>query len=135
MRTWVYNRIKGLSLPSAFGTPPRIISAGTVETSPTKPFLLLSFGVEQPPLGAVAEMRVQNIPFTVWCHDLPGTFLDIDDATYVLKAQLPMVDGVRVGNMSVYNVKWEETGEDAFDDFFKTNTRPIRFSMMTRRAG
>lgn len=136
MRTWVYNRIRGLSgIPAAFGSPPRVLSSGNDDTNPVKPFLLVSFGVEQPPLGSVAEMRVQRIPFTVYPHDIPGSMLNIDDAAVALKNGLPMNSGVVVGGMSVYNLEWEETGEDGYDDHFSTNTRPVRFWMMTRRAG
>jgi hypothetical protein len=138
MRAWVYNRIKAItSIPTAFGEAAnmRILSSGSGNENPVKPFLLVSFGVEQPPLGSVAEMRVQAIPFTVWVHDAPGSMLNIDDAAVALKNNLPTPDGQRVGGMSLYNLEWVETGEDAYDDFFGTNTRPVRFTMMTRRAG
>lgn len=135
MRTWVYNRIRGLSLPPEFGTPPRVLSSGNDQTNPVKPFLLVSFGVEAPPLGAPAAERTQRIPFTVYPHDVPGSMLHIDDAAVALKNQLPMLDGVVVGGMSLYNLTWEETGQDGYDDHFGTNTRPVRFWMMTRRAG
>jgi hypothetical protein len=137
MRAWVFNRIKALgTIPAAYGTGAgmRVISSGSGLENPAKPFLLVSFGVEGKPLGATPEMRVQQVPFTVWVHDAPGSMLVIDDAAVALKNGLPTEDGLVVGNMSVYNLRWEETGEDVFDDFFHTNTRPVRFSMMTRKA-
>lgn len=133
MRTWLYNRIKAIGgFPAGMGT--RVSSAGAAE-NPIKPFMRVAMGVEQPPLGASPEERTQNIPFTVYCHDAPGSFLNIDDAAKLLKENLPTEDGAVVGNMSVYRIKWEETGEDGFDDHFGTIVRPVRFSMMTRRAG
>lgn len=137
MRTWVYNRIKAASgIPAAFGTGAamRVISSGASE-NPAKPFLIVQFQVEEPPFGAIAEERTQQVPFTVWVHDEPGSMVRIDDACVALKNGLPMDGGVVVGGMSVYRVKWEATGEDAYDDHYGTNTRPVRFSMMTRRAG
>jgi hypothetical protein len=90
-------------------------------------------GIEQPPLGMPMEARAQSIPFTVWVHDEPGSMLNIDDAAVALKDNLPIADGAVVGGMSVYEVRWSETGEDSYDDHYKTNCRPVRFSMMTRR--
>lgn len=137
MRTWIFNRIRNLSgIPNAFGVgnDMRVISSGAAD-NPDSPFMIVSMGVEAPPLGATAEMRVQSIPFTVWVHDVPGSMLQIDEAAVALKNGLPTEDGVVAGGMSVYNVKWEDTGQDAYDDHYHTNTRPVRFSMMTRRAG
>ncbi len=137
MRTWVYNRIKGLpGIPNEYGVGAamRVISSGAA-SSPEKPFLLVQFGVEQPPLEATAEMRVAWIPFTVWVHDKPGSMIHIDDAAVALKKGLPTPDGQKVGNMSLYELRWVETGEDTYDDHFMTNTRPVRFTMMTRSAG
>jgi hypothetical protein len=137
MRAWIYNRIKGIgAMPAAFGAGAamRVISSGSAD-NPVKPFMVVQMGVEDPPVNSSAEERTQNIPFTVWVHDAPGSMLNIDDAAVALKNGLPTVDGAVVGGMSVYRVKWEATGEDAYDDHYHTNTRPVRFSMMTRRAG
>jgi hypothetical protein len=136
MRTWIYNRIKAIAaMPAAFGvgSAMRVISSGSNST-PAKPFLIVQFGVEDSPLGSVAEERTQEIRFTVWVHDAPGSMLAIDDACVALKNGLPTEDGAVVGGMSVYRLKWEATGEDVYDDHYATNTRPVRFSMMTRRA-
>lgn len=133
MRTWIYNRVKGLdALPAAFKADGKIISSGSAD-SPVAPFLMVNMNVEQPIPGMPAEMRVQEIPFTIWVHDTPGSMLNIDDAAIALKSGLPTVDGLVVGNLSVFEVRWTETGEDAYDDHFKTNCRPVRFSMTTRR--
>jgi hypothetical protein len=134
MRTYVYNRIMGLALPSVFGSPARVISSGSSEDNPLKPFLIVQFDIEVKPLGMPASARTSRVPFTVWVHDEPGTMLNIDEAAFILKNDLPTLDGAKVGNMSHYGIEWEEIGQDAFDDHFKTNTRPVRFWMMTRRA-
>lgn len=132
MRTWIYNRVNDMpGLPSHFDTAP-VISSGAAD-NPTAPFLLVSMAVEQPPLGSTAEMRVQSIPFTVWVHDKPGSMVAIDAATVAVKNDLPTEDGFMIGGLSVYRVKWEETGQDSYDDHFGTNCRPVRFSAMTRR--
>ena len=128
MRTWLYNRIKGLAgMPAGIA----VISSGAAD-NPVAPFVIVQMGVEEPPLGAIAEERTQQIPFTVWVHDRPGSMISIDDICVALKDGLP-VEGIVVGNMSIYRLKWESTGQDAYDDHYKTNTRPVRFSMMTRR--
>lgn len=133
MRVWIYNRIKSLALPAGMGD--RVLSSGSDQDNPIKPFLIVSMGIEQKPLGTTAEMRVVRLPFTVWVHDEPGSMLHIDDGARVLETGLPTPDGQRVGNASFYNIEWEETGADAFDDHFGTNTRPVRFVMVMRRAG
>ena len=132
MRSYLYNRISGIM---AGNVPWTILSSGAVD-NPGTPFMILSMGVEQPPLNSSPEERTQIIPFDVWVHDKPGTMVDnIDEGCRVLKAYLPTEDGVLVGNMSVYRIKWEETSNDLFDDQYGTNTRRISFSMMTRRSG
>lgn len=132
MRTWLYNRIRALAgFPG--GMVDRVISSGAAE-NPVKPFMVLTMGLEDNPLvGTTPEMRVQNIPFTVWVHDTPGSMLNIDEACRILKEGMPLENGAVVGNMSIYRIKWEGTGEDAYDDHFLTNTRPVRFSMVTHR--
>lgn len=132
MRSWLYNRVKNIQNWPTYFSQDRVISSGSAD-QPVAPFLIISMGVEQPPLGLPASTRTQRIPFTVWVHDKPGSMLKIDDMAVALKDGLPTMDNLMVGGMSVYNLEWVETGADAFDDHFKTNTRPVRFTMMTRR--
>lgn len=132
MRAWLFNRITNLpNKPVSLAALTIYGSAGADQ--PAKPFLMIQMGVEQAPLGMPAESRTQEIPFTVWVHDTGASMLRIDDACVWLKNNLPMDIGVKVGSMSVYEIKWQDTGQDGYDDFFKTNTRPVRFTMMTRR--
>lgn len=131
MRTWLYNRVKGLALPAGFD-PEDVLSSGAA-SNPTPPFLMLSMGVEQPPLGSVPEEATQRVPFTIWVHDRPGSMVKIDDVCVALKNGIATMDNFMIGNLSVYEVRWLEIGEDAYDDHFKTNTRPVRFAAMTRR--
>lgn len=131
MRTWIYNRIKAIAtLPG--GMKDRIISSGSAD-NPTPPFIVVSMGVEQPVPGMPTSSRTQTIPFTVWVHDAPGSMLNIDDAAVQLKNVLPTADGAQAGGMSVFECKWTDTGEDAYDDHYNTNTRPVRFVLTTRR--
>lgn len=129
MRAWIVNRIKALPLPGTMAT--RVY---TNITSPTKPFILVTMGIESTVLGMPVEARVQTIPFTVWIHDVPGSYVNIDDSALVLKNQLPTEQNFVIGGLSVYRIAWEETGQDAFDDHFGTNTRPVRFTAMTKHA-
>lgn len=132
MRAWIFNRIKALNnKPASANALTYYSSAGA--SSPVGPFVLISMGTEVPPLGLPAESRTQLVPFTVWVHDSGESMLRIDEIAQWLKAELPTEVGFKVGNLSVYNIKWESTGDDAYDDHFRTNTRPVRFSMMTRR--
>lgn len=130
MRAWIYNRIKALDLP--VDMEDRVISSGAAD-NPGVPFIAVAMGTEVPVLGMPAEARVQEIPVDIWVHDEPGSMLHIDDACVVLKNNLPTEDGVVVGNMSVLNLRWEETSSDAYDDHYGTNTRRISFRMTTRR--
>ena len=134
MRAWVYNRVLNLGWPTSWANVggKRVISSGSAD-QPKKPFLLVSMGVEQPPLGMPASSKTQSIPFTVWVHDEPGSMVRIDDMAMLVKAELPTNVPFKIGNLSVYEVRWVETGDDAYDDHFMTNARPVRFSAMTRR--
>ena len=133
MRTWLYNRIANLpGLADEFKAADHILSSGAAD-SPGAPFLMITMGSETPPLGLPRSAGAQDVPFTIWVHDEPGSMVRIDDACVALKDGVPSDDGFMVGAMSVYGVKWEGTGDDSFDDHFGTNCRPVRFSMMTRR--
>lgn len=132
MRAWIFNRINNLpNKPTSAASLSVYGSAGAEQ--PVAPFALVSMGMEIPPLGMPAESRTQLIPFTVWVHDLGSSMVRIDEVAVWLKNELPTQVGFKVGNMSIFEIKWEDTGGDVFDDHFKTNTRPVRFSMMTRR--
>lgn len=131
MRTWLYNRIKAIdALPQGFKD--RLISSGDAD-NPSAPFAIVQMGVEQPVLGMPTSAGAMTIPFTVWLHDEPGSMLSIDDGAVALKDGLPVPNGAVVGGLSLYEVKWVGTGEDAFDDHYGTNTRPVRFEMTARR--
>lgn len=137
MRTWLYNRIRNcVGLPNPYGD--QVVTTGASDpTSPsapkpgTKQFLLFAMGVEQKFLGMPAQARTQNIPFTVYVYDDPGSMLKIDDACVALKNGIPTDGGIVVGSMSVMGLTWEETGEDGFDDHYKLSVRPVRFNLVT----
>lgn len=136
MRTWLYNRVQDLlGIPASFGAANsrRVISSGAADT-PAFPFIVIQMGVEQNIPGMPAETKVQTIPFTVWLHDEPGSMLLIDEAATALKDNLPVPAGAVVGSMSVYEVRWVETGQDAYDDHWRSNCRPVRFVMTTRKS-
>lgn len=131
MRSWVYNRIKAtVGLPAGMGD--RIISSGSAD-NPTKPFIVLSMGVEEPVPGMPASTGAMWIPFDVWVHDRPGSMLHIDEAAVLLKNALPTPDGAVAGGTSVYEVRWTGTGQDAYDDHYNTNTRAVSFRISASR--
>lgn len=133
MRTWLHNRLTGMTeLPEEFRQAGKIISSGAAD-NPQPPFLVTSMNVEQPWFGMPRSVGAGTIPFTIWVHDTPGSMLLIDDGAYALKHYLPTEDGFMIGQLSVYQLKWDEIGEDSYDDHFNTNCRPVRFSMVTRR--
>ena len=131
MRTWIVNRVKALaSLPG--GMAQRVISSGNAN-NPLPPFIVVSMGNEQTPLGMPASSRTQEIPVDIWVHDRPGSMVAIDDACVILKDNIPYHDGLVVGGMSILDLKWEDTSADAFDDHYGTNTRRVSFRATTRR--
>lgn len=133
MRIWLYNKMVNMvDLPAAYKAVGKVISSGAAD-QPNAPFSVLSLGVEQAFPGMPSSARVQEIPFTVWVHDTPGSMTRIDEACIALKNNIPTEDGFMIGNMSVLGIKWTVTGEDTYDDHFKTNCRPVRFSMITAR--
>lgn len=131
MRAWIVNRVKGMSLPSTFGSPPRVYS--DVE-SPARPFILVRMGVESSVLGMPAEARVQTVPFAIQIHTAPGSYVPIDEVAVQIKNELATEVGFKIGNLSVFRIKWEDIGQDGFDDHFATNVRPVRFTAMTRSS-
>lgn len=130
MRVWLYNRIKALVLPN--GMAARIIASGSAD-NPARPFITIQMGNEEPFPGMPRSSGAMQIPFTAWIHDAPGSMLDIDEAARALKDGLPTPLGAAVGGMSVYECNWDATGEDAYDDHYGTNTRPVRFTIVARR--
>ena len=130
MRTWIYNRITALPLPAGMAT--RVTSSGNAD-NPVRPFITLAMGPEQPVLGMPAEAAVQRVPFDVILHDKPGSMLNIDDAAVTIKNSLPTPDGAVVGNMSVYECRWDMTSSDGYDDHYGTNTRTVSFILTTHR--
>jgi hypothetical protein len=129
MRTWIYNRANGLLQPLGWV----LFGAGAADNPASRPFAVLAMDPELPTLGMPVEMRTQSIPFTIWLHDAPGSMLKIDDAAIALKVGMPTNAGALVGGMSVYECRWEMTGNDAYDDHYNTSSRPVRFSLITRR--
>lgn len=133
MRTWLWNLLHNAGwLIADWKADGKLISSGSAD-QPEPPFMLLGMQVEQPFPGMPASAKTGEIPFTVWVHDTPGSMLRIDEACIALQNNLPTEDGFMIGNMSVLRVKWTETGQDSFDDHFKTNCRPVRFAMVTAK--
>jgi hypothetical protein len=128
MRTWIFNRVKAITSLD----DDHVISSGHGGSTPSGVFAVVSMGVESAWPGLPSERKPSIIPFTIWLHaGTDASMLDIDDPAVLLKNELATEDGFKVGNLSVYRVKWEETGQDAYDDHWGTNCRPVRFSMVT----
>lgn len=130
MRLWLYNRIIAIAGMAAL-VGDRVIASGAAD-NPAKPFLVIQMDPERRPLGLTRKARVQEIHIIVWVHDAPGSMARIDDACRLLKDNLP-VEGIKVGNLSIFELWWDETGSDAFDDHYNTNCRPVMFTAMTRQ--
>lgn len=130
MRAWIVNRLKGLvDLQPIVGS--RVY---TDVAEAAEPFIVVRMGVEIAEARLPAEARAQLVPFNVWVHDKPGSYVRIDDIVQIIKRDLPTEDGFMIGNFSVFRIKWEDTGNDGFDDHFGTNARRMGFTAMTRRA-
>jgi hypothetical protein len=130
MRLWLYNRIKAIAGMAAV-VGDRIIASGAAE-NPGAPFLVVQMDPERRPLGLTRKARVQEVHIVVWVHDKPGSMVNIDKGCQLLKDNLP-VEGIKVGNLSIFELWWDETGGDAFDDHFNTNCRAVMFTAMTRQ--
>lgn len=129
MRTWLYNRVKGLALViDKIGD--KVISSGAAD-NPAPPFIVITMGVEQAYQDMPPSTKTQTIPFTVAVHDDPGSMLDIDDLAIAIKNGVPSLDSFKIGGLSVMQVKWTDTGEDGYDDHWGTNFRPVRFAAVT----
>lgn len=128
MRTWIFNRVKAiLDLDDD-----HVLSSGAGVSAPTGVFAVVSMGVESAWPGMPTERKPSIIPFTIWLHaGLDASMLDIDAPALDLKNELATEVAFVVGGLSVMRVKWEEIGQDAFDDHWGTNCRPVRFSMVT----
>lgn len=130
MRQWLYNRILAITGMSAL-IGDRILSSGAAG-NPVKPFIVLQMDPERTPLGMTRKARVQEVHIIVWAHDLPGSMAKVDEVCRLAKDNLP-AEGIKIGNLSLYELWWDETGADAFDDHYGTNCRPVMFTAMTRR--
>lgn len=132
MRSWLYNRIK----PALVGTAweDRLFSSGNVDER-VPPFAVLRMMVEQPFLGMpVTDKKTGNVPFAVNIHVAAGeSMVDVDDAAQAVKAAIATESAVVVGNITVMNVRWTDTGEDGYDDHWATDFRPVRFNAVIAR--
>jgi hypothetical protein len=131
MRSWLYNRIKAISLV-ADKVGDRVISSGSAD-NPETPFIVITMGVEDRPLEMPSTSKTQRIPFTASIHDTPGSMLPVDDLAIALKDGVPVSASLMIGNMSLISLEWTSTGQDGYDDHWGTNFRPVRFLAVTSR--
>lgn len=131
MRTWLYNRI----LPTLAGTgfEDRLFSSGNADER-IPPFAVLAMMVEQPFLGMPPGARATNVPFAVNLHTQAGeSMVDVDAAAFAVRDGIVTEDAVKVGNISVMNLRWTDIGQDGYDDHWKTDFRPVRFNLVICR--
>jgi hypothetical protein len=129
MRVWIYNRVKALpTVAEKIGE--RIISSGSGD-NPEPPFIVINMGVEQAVPGMPPSSKTSQVPFNVQVHDAPGSMLDIDEVALAVKNGVPTLDSLKIGGLSVMEIKWTDTGQDGFDDHWGTNFRPVRFIATT----
>jgi hypothetical protein len=131
MRSWLYNRV----LPTLVGTEfaGRLFQSGNADDR-IAPFAVLRMMVEQPFLGMPPSTKSGNVPFAVNLHTPAGeSMVDVDAAAFAVRDGIATEDSVVVGNLTVLNLRWTDIGEDAYDDHWGTDYRPVRFNMVVCR--
>lgn len=98
-----------------------------VDTPETRPFLQIRWGQNQIGLRNTA---VSRRILTVWVHDEPGDYSDIDAILVRVKALLPTLEGQSNGLGHVVSIEWTGDSEDLADDGHGTITRNAAFSVV-----
>ena len=123
-RAWVYDRLR-TSTPVTNIVGDRIYSAGELEATPKlKPFMVLRFDTETP---EIEEASFQDV--TVWVHNEPGSYVDIDAALAAIRQTL---EGPVAAPDGVY-ATWLGDSPDLADDARQTLVRNSAFRLAGRR--
>lgn len=124
---WIYQNVLN-ALPSGM----TLMSSGAsgakeAGNSPSRPFAVWHGDGSMGGLGHVKQKVI-----SVWVHDDPGTLARINLAIEDLEGTLPAAAPYRDGEITVMDCSWQFSSADAFDDFFKTNTRYAEFRLTWR---
>ena len=134
MRSWIYNLI--VNMANLGSIKDRVVSSAATEEQMkalAKPFMIISMGADDLPVDSTTDDGTFNQMVDVYVHDAPGSWNKIDDACVVLKRELPQAAPAVVGGLSVYQLKYLETSNDATDDMLGTNFRRVTFQGTCRR--
>jgi hypothetical protein len=128
-RTWIYTTLMNdAGVKTVFGDPPRVMSTlgeDPAATPEEKPFAIIRLGTvpRGMPEGGV------TIDATIWVHDIPTTYVNIDAGIEKIKAALERpilaLDGVAA--------HWTDDSADLSDDARQTNVRTTSFRLAARR--
>lgn len=130
MRAWLYDRLKFDPDLSAFHNgsvyPREVLRSANPEALP-RPFLIYGLG------NCTAEGLIGDDPadqdperqfFTVWIHDVPADYMQIDN-------MIPLVKKLLTHSSSpqdrVLTIRWLETSQEFDDKALGTILRYIRF--------
>lgn len=124
-RQWVFETLRDAPGTSALIPEEQLIAAFSLENIPTvKPFAVIVFGDETPSLKIASQQR-----FTLWVHDEPGSYFDID--TYLAAAREILVGQVSLV-AGAFCCEWEGDSQDLEDDAMKTIVRTSSYVVTTR---
>jgi hypothetical protein len=126
-RVWVSETAKNSPGVTGIVAEEDIFQSMSVEEIPDKdhrPFLVLVFENDNPSLGGnVSQQR-----FTAWCHDVPGSYLLIDEVLANLREAF-------VGQVSedkAFCCEWQGDSGDLEDPAMKTIVRTSSYLVTTR---
>ena len=110
----------------------RWVSGGslTAENAPARPFAVIRFGVT-----GVGMAHIHRMSATIWIHDDPGSYGQIDDIIFRLNAILDGVEQVSDGaGNELMRCSWESNSGDLYDPGFRTITRNSTFAIVGKGA-
>lgn len=120
IRKWVFEQI---NLATGFTIPPERVTSGAQSgvqgDSPTRPFAAVHIGQEQTHNSGLAI----DVPFEVWVHSDPGSYLFIDAELLGLQTHFAAAYPARVLTSAIFDVIWEGNSPDLKDDNFRTIVR------------
>lgn len=128
MRTLFRDMIINDSPLSALIPAERWCEAGSVteENVPERMFAVIRYGVDSPGMGDIQRGIV-----TIWIHDNPGTYEDINKVLKALYGRLNRVEGQQDGSGNeITSCVWESNSGDLYDPGFRTVTRNATFNLV-----
>jgi diadenosine tetraphosphatase ApaH/serine/threonine PP2A family protein phosphatase len=129
-REWVFNRLSQNSTFTSIVPIESIYGSGSIEQTPSqKPFIVLTFGVEQVELSDGEQPSATSQYFTLWAHDNPGDYQRLDQ---ILSASRMALVGPVVGAGAIC-AKWMGDSGDIADDTYGTIVRNSEYRLVGRQ--